>query len=305
MRYGKTILLFLLWALTTEGFSQPEQLRIVRQKTEDELARISHDMRGVFGFQAFDLVHGERFGANESLVFPQASAIKIPILMEVFRQEREKKLSFSEMLWVEKKKQVGGSGILAELGDHTSQLSIQDVCVLMIVLSDNTVTNMLIDRVGMENINTTMASLGLKKTKVQRRMIDQAASARGDENLSTPAEAARIMEMLYKGEFIDRAACDGILSLLKKPKLEAGATLGGIPDGITVAYKPGDLAGVNTEWAIVYLPDLPYVIVMMENYGLAEEGLPAMRQVSKILYKFYSRIAHATKYGTYVPPLKE
>jgi beta-lactamase class A len=71
----------------------------------------------------------------------------------------------------------------------------------MIVLSDNTAANMLIEIVGMENVNRTMTSLGLKQTRLQRKMLDTAASARGEENLSTPAEAARLMEILYRGGF--------------------------------------------------------------------------------------------------------
>ncbi|MEO8167635.1 MAG: serine hydrolase [bacterium] len=298
----KNILWFVLLISVTEVPAQPEQLRLLHEKTADELRNAVQNVRGVPGFRAFDLVRGERFGMNDTLVFPQASAIKIPILMEVFKQEHERKLSFREMMWVEKKKQVGGSGILGELGDHTSQLSVYDLCVLMIVLSDNTATNMLIERVGMDNVNVTLTSLGLKKTKLQRKMLDQSASARGDENLSTPAEAARIMEILYRGEFIDRTVCEGILALLKKGKPEVGVVPGGIPEGIPVAYKSGDLAGVNTEWAIVYLPDLPYVLVMMESFGLGDEAMSSMRNISRILYDYYSRLEHATKYGTYVLP---
>ncbi len=284
------------------SFAQPDNLRIVRANVEARLQEVVRNAKGALGFVAVDLVRGERFAANENLVFPQASAIKIPILMEVFKQAREGKLKLTDMMWVEKSKQVGGSGVLFELGDKTSQLSVRDLCVLMILLSDNTATNMLIDLVGMGNINKTLVSLGLKQTKVQRRMLDQAASVRGDENLSSPAEAARIMELLHKGEFVSRAVSDEIISLLKKSKGGAGAIQSGVPNDVAVAFKPGGIAGVHSEWAIVYSPNLPYVVVVMENYGVGNEASMAMTAISEILFEYYSRIANATQHGTYVAP---
>jgi beta-lactamase class A len=281
-------------------FAQQENWKLVREKTETRLRQIGDGTRGAMGLSVLDLTSGERFSINENLVFPQGSAIKIPILMEVYKQANEGKFKLTELLWVDKRHQVGGSGVLKEFGDHTSQLSLYDICVLMIVLSDNTATNILIDRVGMDNINKTMASLGLKQTRVQRRMIDTAASGRGDENLSTPAEATRIMEILFRGEFINRAACDEMLAILKKPK--RGGINAGLPTDIPVAFKPGGIAGVSTEWAIVYLPHRPYVVVVMENYELEGEAATAMKEISRTLYDYFWRLSRSTRYGTYVDP---
>lgn len=298
----KAAILFILIVSRSVSLSQDDNLKIVREKTQEKLQKGVSSVSGAMGFVAFDMKNRDRFAINENLLFPQASAIKIPILMEVFKQAHEGKLRLNDMRWVEKKMQVGGSGILVELGDRTSQLSVRDLCVLMIVLSDNTATNMLIELVGMKNINTTLASLGFVQTKVQRVMLDQAASARGDENLSTPAEASRIMEMLFKGEFINRAVCDDILSILKKSKPNVGAIQSGVPSNVPVVFKPGGIAGVHTEWAIVYAQDLPYVLVVMENYGIGNQGNEAMQEISKVLYEYYSRLSHATRYGTYVTP---
>jgi beta-lactamase class A len=186
------------------------------------------------------------------------------------------------------------------LGDHTSQLSIRDLGVLMIVLSDNTATNMLIDLVGMENVNKTLSSLGLTQTRLQRKMINSAASGRGEENLSTPAEAARLMEILYRGEFLNRQTCDDILNILEKPK--SGSINSGLPSNIPVAFKPGGIAGVATEWAIVYLKERPYVVVVMENYAMGDEATTAMKEISRTLYDYFWRLGNATRYGTYVEP---
>ncbi len=169
--------------------------------------------------------------------------------MEVYKQAGEGRFRLTDKLEVSSAHQVGGSGVLKELGDSTSELAIGDLAVLMVLVSDNTATNILIDLVGMENVNRTMQSLGLEKTRLRRRMIDQAASLRGDENTSTPAEAARIMEMLYEGEFLGRDESDAILSILRKRK--SGGVNSVLPGNIPVPFKPGGIAGVSTEWAIV------------------------------------------------------
>jgi beta-lactamase class A len=249
------------------------------------------------GLVALDLTSGERFAINENLVFPQASAIKIAILMEVYKQAQAGKFKLTDTRRVEKQHKAGGSGVLVQLSDGTVQLSIYDLCVLMILVSDNTATNMLIDLVGMDNINRTLEGLGLKHTRVRRRMLDTAASWRGDENVSTPAEAARIMEILFKGEFLNRAACDEILAILKKPK--NGGIKSGLPTDVPVAFKPGGIAGVKTEWCIVLLKDRPYVVTVMENYGL-DDAATAMKEISVTLYEYFFRLARATPHGTYV-----
>ena len=290
--------LFLVASVGVQSLeAQQEHWAIVRAKTEAQLQEIVKEVKGVMGLVAVDLTTGERFGLNENLVFPQASAIKIPILMEVYKQAAEGEFKLSDPLPVTKQQQVGGSGVLKELGDGTSHLSIRDLAVLMILVSDNTATNILIDLVGMENISQTMASLGLAQTKVQRRMMDIAARARGDENLSTPAEAARIMEILYRGEFLDRAACDDILDILKKTKPEGRYALPRYPE---VAFKTGGIPGVATEWAIVYLEDRPYITVVMENYAVGDEASKAFKELLRTVYDYFWRLSRATRYGTYV-----
>ncbi|HEX9653316.1 MAG TPA: serine hydrolase, partial [bacterium] len=209
-------------------------------------------------------------------------------------------IKLADKLWVGRSYQVGGSGILGELGDGESQFSIRDLCILMIVLSDNTATNMLIDLVGMENVNRTLVALGLNHTKLRRKMMDSAARARGDENISTPHEANRIMEILYKGEFISRDVCEQMLDILKKPK--AGAINAAAPESVPVAFKSGDLPGVATEWAIVFLKERPYILVTMGNYGSEKTLQNTIREISQIIYDYYWRLARASQYGTYIYP---
>ncbi len=296
----RTVCALATFLLFPPVFAQQENWKLVREKTEARLREVAGSVKGAMGLSVLDLTSNDRISINESLVFPQGSAIKVPILMEVFKQAKEGRFKLSDLRSVDKEHKVGGSGILKELGDGTSQLSIRDLCILMILVSDNSATNLLIDLVGMDKINLTMASLGLRQTRVQRKMIDPAASARGQENLSTPAEAARIMEILYRGEFLDRTACDEMISILKKPK--RGGINAGLPADVPVAFKPGGIAGVSTEWAIVYLKERPYIVVVMENYEVEDEAASAMKTISRILYDYFWRLGRSTRYGTYIEP---
>jgi beta-lactamase class A len=277
-----------------------ENTQLLREKTGSRLQDIINKTRGVMGLSVLDLTTNERFDINASLSFPQASAIKVPVLMEVYQQAQAGKFNLADTRRIESQDKTGGSGVLFELGDGTVQMTIHDLCILMILVSDNTATNMLIDLVGIPNVNQTLLSLGLKNTRLQRRMMDFTASLRGDENLSTPADGVRIMELLHKGEFINRNVCDDILSILKKPKQTNLAA--GLPEGTVIATKPGNISGVATEWAIVYLKHRPYIVAIMENFGIEQDASSAMKEISRTLYEYFSRLSHATKYGAYVAP---
>jgi beta-lactamase class A len=280
--------------------TQGDNLTLLQEKTEARLREIAGRANGVMGLWVVDLTSRTQFGFNENNIFPQASAIKVPVLMEVYKQAGEGKFKLSDTRRIQKADMTPGSGILCELGDGTVQLTLHDLCVLMIVLSDNTATNLLIDLVGVANVNRTMESLGLKQTRLQRRMMDMPAAQRGDENLSTPAEAARVMELLFRGEFISRAACDEILTILKKPK-QTGLSVG-VPGSVEIAGKPGGIAGVKTEWAIVLVKNRPYIATVMENYGSESVPIDTMKEISQTLHRYFLRLSHASAHGVYVAP---
>jgi len=279
--------------------AEESALTMVNQKTQARFEEIAEGVQGVMGIVVEDLAGEHRFAVNEDREFAQASAIKIPILMEVLKQADEGKIKLDDRHWVTKKHQVAGSGILSELGDHTTQMSVEDLAVCMIVLSDNSATNILIELVGMDNVTATMKSLGCEHTRLQRRMLDTEAAARGQDNLSTPADAARLMRLLAEGKFVSRKVCDHALEILRKPK--PGAINSVLPSGVKVAFKPGEVPGVMTEWALVELKDRPYIVTVMGSFQLRDEFKDAMKQVSQTAYDFFQR-AGATKYGAYIDP---
>src|SRR5437667_48893 len=114
---------------------------------------------------------------------------------------------------------------------------------VMVVVSDNAAANVLIDRVGMQNVNATMRSLGLTKTVLRRKMMDIAAARRGDENVATPQEMARLLEMIYKGKALSKELTGELIKRLKTLKKDSYLSYE-LPAGVDLADKPGTLDGV-------------------------------------------------------------
>src|SRR5262245_16439612 len=241
-------------------------------KFRTDLERLATVAAGVVGISVIDLSSGQRFDVNESQIFPQGSAIKIPILIELFRRADRGELKLTDRLPVQRNNQVGGSGLLQYFSDGGSELSLHDLAVAMIVLSDNSATNILIDRLGMDRVSRTMAELGAPRTKLQRKMIRPEESAKGNENLSTPTEAADLMVRIARCQLpVAAASCASIKSILEIPK--SGAFRDAIPTSVAVAWKPGGIEGAQTAWGLVDVPGAPYAIAIMINYGGDEEEM--------------------------------
>lgn len=297
----KKLLAFCALSMPLHSMGQSSPVDILRQKTEHRLQEIIAASPAVTGLTAIDLTDGERFSINGDIVFPQASAIKIPILMEVFRQAGQGKFSLDDVRKIAPENVVGGTGIITTLARPVS-LSIRNLCILMITQSDNTATNTLIDLVGMRDINATLKSLGLEQTLVQRKMINPAASARGEENISTPSEAAAILKLLSEGKFVSKEVSEGIIEILKKNPREHSRLAAGIPASVPLAFKPGGISGVSTEWALVLLEERTYAIAVMESYKIAGQAESVAEQLSGVIYNYFWRKGNATRYGTYADP---
>ena len=293
------ILFFCLFIIVQNNcYAQVTARGILKQKTENDLQTIIAGSSSLTGLMAIDLTSGESIGINEGITFTQASAIKIPILMEVYKQAHEKKFALTDLRPLLPSNTVAGSGILNVMVDPVN-LSIRNLCVLMIGLSDNSATNTLIELVGMKNVTNTMNSLGFSNTRLQRRMIDQPASLRNEENISTPAEAVGILKLLFDGKFIDKSTSEEILSILQKNPIENSKLAVGLPKNVKLAFKPGEMGGVSTEWAIVYLSNRPYALAIMENYKTSATPLDIISSLSRRVFDYFSMMK-ATKYGVLI-----
>lgn len=283
-------------ALAQPVAAQPADTKAaeLRQKLVASLEKTAAGLDGVMGYAIVDLTSGDRVERLPSAVFATASTIKLAILYELFKQADEGKLSLDTVRPLDRQQVVGGSGVLAELS--APAMPLRDYATLMVVLSDNTATNVLIDVVGMTNVTARMASLGLKDTKLRRKMIDLAAARRGDENVSTPSEIARLLEMLYRGEGLKKESQEALLAILKKSKTTPMRR--GIPPGVAVANKPGTLEGVEVDAGIVYLQGRPYVLSVMTTYLTQNAaGEAAIASASQAAFEYFNRLAKSSEYG--------
>ena len=176
----------------------------------------------------------------------------------------------------------------------TPTLSIRDYAVLMVTLSDNTATNVLIDRLGMDRIAARMQGLGLDATKLRRHMMDTAAARRGDENVSTPDELVRLLKAMNDG-------MPQAIELLKKPK--ENRLRKGLPEGVASADKSGELEGVRVDAGIVFAKNRPYALCVMTTFLKDEaEGERAIEAMSRAAYEYFSRLGAGGALGRRLDP---
>ena len=234
------------------------------ERMEKRVARKVRKFAGVAGVAVKDLNGGQTLSINGDEVFPTASTIKIHILTQLLARAERGELDINETMSITSDVHVPGSGVLASM-ERDVELSILDVAVLMIIVSDNTATNLCIDMAGIDGTNALLRDMGLTKTMLRRKMQDKAAVARNDENVSTPAECVAMLEHLQAGRPSPWVA-EQCLSIIKKSKVSPLAQV--VPTGIALANKPGGMDRVRCDAGIVYLPNRPYAIAVMTKFAL-------------------------------------
>jgi len=259
-----------------------------------ELDQLASSLDGVAGYVVTDLTTGKRVAARlEREPFPTASAIKLSVLYELLKQAEAGTLQLGTPTPVKRAELAGGSGLLQYLG--TPSLSLRDHATLMIMVSDNSSTNIVINAVGMGNVNARMAALGLGDIRLRRLMMDAAAVKRGDENIASPQSLARSAELLWKGEGLTPASRDTALRMLA---LVGGSIRRGVPASVPVFAKTGGLDGVVTEAGVVAVAGRPFSIAVMTTYlTSSEEGSRVIREMTAASWRYFDRLAMGGAYG--------
>jgi beta-lactamase class A len=265
-----------------------------------DLDRLASAIDGSVAYLVVDLTTGERFARRADEPFPTASAIKIGILYELFAQADAGRVALDDARAVPPESRAGGAGILQRL--RSPILSLRDHALLMILLSDNTATNVLIDTLGREAVNTRMQGLGASGYRLRRRMMDADAAVRGDENVASAQDLVTVMDALRTGRGLRPGSRDEALRILR----EYGPTSlrAGVPAGVAVAAKPGGLDGVRSEIAFVDLKDRPYLICVMTSF-LADDaaGETLVTELSRLSYSYFARLAAAGVEGRLLRPI--
>jgi beta-lactamase class A len=276
-----------------------EKQQVLWMKLEKSVLDIDRNLDGVMGVALVDLTDGHRYLLHANDVFPQASSIKICVLAELYRQAQQGKLKLTDLYTVNASDLVQDSDIMGGLTPGVTRITLRDLATMMVAVSDNSATNVLIDRVGMDNVNAFLSSHGLAQTRLRRKMMDVKAAAEGRENVSTPNEMMKLLESLYRGEVLNKEMTDDFFKVLSTHKDSWIPRL--LPDGLKIADKPGALEGVRNDSGVVFVDNRPYVICVMTTYLRDErEGEEAISNVSLAAWRMFDRLARASEYGRVV-----
>ena len=180
--------------------------------------------------------------------FPAASVIKVPLVMALYADAAEGRLSLDEVVAVAP--HVAGSGVL-RLAPSAASLTLRDLAALAIAVSDNTAANTLIDRIGLGRVADRLAAWGCVASRLERRMYDLEARARGRENVMTPRETASLLLGLVRGECVDRQTSDAVLALMRECT-DDSLLARYLPPGTAIAHKSGWIEGVRNDAGVVW-----------------------------------------------------
>ena len=266
------------------------------------LEALASSVDGSVAYLVVDLTTGQRFARRADEPFPTASAIKIGILYELFARADAGTVALDDPRPLPAASRAGGSGLLQRLS--SPMLSLRDHALLMILISDNTATNVLIDTLGLDTITARMQALGAKGYRLRRRMMDGAAVARGEENVASAADLVTVMDAIRTGRGLTPASHAEATRILR----EYGPTAvrAGIPSGVPVATKPGGLDGVRSEVTWVDLKGRPYLLCAMTSF-LADDqaGEKALTDISRTAYQYFARLSRAGVEGRLLSPIRE
>jgi len=248
--------------------------RIDRLKTQIE--RVIRRLDGHVGVAVKHLESGESLAVNGNRLFPLASAFKVPVLVELLYQVEEGRFGLDDEISVEKSDQHLGSGMISNLVAPGLKLSVLNMAHFMMMISDNSATDILLGKVGAENVNARLKSLGIEGMSVNRpcqKLITDFLALRSPartpeeikaaivkfgenpEDSSTPLAMNALLEKIANKEILTPDHCDLILAIMRKCETGEKRIKGELPPGTIVAHKTGTIAGTVNDCGILFLPD--------------------------------------------------
>lgn len=245
-----------------------------------QLEQLKH-IPGELGFYYKNLVTGDSIQYNVDSTFGPASIIKLPIMMAIFKLESEGKTSFTDTIVIKEEEKMPSCGALNSFTGEP-QVDIRTLCTLMITISDNTATNVLISHYGMELLNQVFVEMGLVKTKVNRLLFDKEASKKNIQNSVTPIEMAYLLEELYFGRFVSEDVSEEILDILCRQQINHKMKEM-LPPGTKVAHKTGEDDDISNDVGIIY-GDEPCIVCFLSNNTKPYLFNPFIRETCKLAY---------------------
>lgn len=283
-----------IFAQTT--IQPPPKIFYPPAKLEEQINDAIKDFKGKVWIYAKNLDSGKTYSLRGGERVRTASTIKLPVMVETYFQVSEGKLKWTDEIVLTKEKRIGGSGILGEFSDDT-KIDLRTAVNLMIVVSDNTATNLVLDRVTSDAVNARMESLGLMNIKSIRKISGTEKDSRiaGDPviknfgiGMSSPKEMVELLEMLELGKLVSVEASKSMIDVLKRQQYKDGIGRNAL-DTVPVASKSGTLDRLRSDTGIVYtrrgriamaitVDDMPVV-----HYATDNPGSLLIWQLSQIL----------------------
>ena len=283
-----------LLMLATLALTQPASAQLARLRPQLEQRIARH--KGVIAATVIDLKTGERLSIRGDEQFPSASVIKLPILVELFHQIERGPLKLSDPITMIASDQKPGSGVLQFLSTP-HQLTLGDAATLMIILSDNSATNLVIDKIGIPAVNTRMDSLGLRATRLHSKVflrslsIDTVGSRKWGLGVTTSDDIAEILARLYRGQIVSDTASKTMIGILKK-NFDDTQMPRFLPAGASVAHKTGALNASRHDCGIVYSEQRDYVLCVLskenvdQSWRVDTEAVVTVAELARITHEF-------------------
>lgn len=253
----------------------------LNEKIKSEVANLDNSTSANYTVAFMDLKSKDYMSYNSRKV-NSASVIKIFIMIEAYRQIEAGVLNENEDIVLRDYMKVGGSGILAREEDGTSQ-KIENLIDLMMTQSDNTAANMLIDKLGMDNINKTIGVLGMNDTVLSRKMMDQNAINNGTQNYTSVNDLCKVLKMLYNGECINKEYDSKMLDIMKRHQ-NSTKIPNPLPNTVLVSHKSGEFTGVENDAGIVFTDKGDYILCILSDNGNSGEQISNINKISKMVY---------------------
>ena len=210
---------------------------------------------------------------NEMMPVVAARVIKIPIMVEAFRQFEAGELDPRQTYRIRHEDKMPSCGALNRMHDGL-EVTMRDLVELMIVLSDNTATNILIDRLGVDRVNATLEAEGLKVTRLRRKLFDRAGMEAGLSNHVCAREIGLLLERMYNGTLVSPEASAQMLEILRNQKLNGKMPFFLKPRGVACAHKTGEDDGITHDVGVIYAKN-PFVLCMLSE----ETDVPAIERL--------------------------
>lgn len=255
------------------------------QSCETTLTTLIREAGGRWGIVVEDLEHRGSISLNADLPFTAASVIKVPIMMAAFHKAREGAIRLDDSIVLRREDKVGGSGVLKEL--HSGLvLTLLDAINLMIVVSDNTATNLVIDAIGKDTINEYMISKGCTGSRLENYLMKPKPG--GPYNTVTAKDIALLLKGIWERTIENPGDCDAMLDIMRRQQYNEKLPRY-LPREAVCAHKTGEVSGVTHDVGIVTSPSASFLIVCLsQNLNDTRKGMDVIGKVARWAYDILS-----------------